>query len=396
MFETLAVAPPDPILGLIEAFQNDPRAIKINLGVGVYQDEQGCTPILASVKEAERRILVGETTKSYLGIGGHPTYGQLVQQLILGADEEAVRDGRAATLQTPGGTGALRVAADFLHQMVPGTRVWCSQPTWANHQAIFQAAGLETATYAYFEAERNALDFEAMLADLNHAQTGDVVLLHACCHNPTGIDPSPTQWQRIAKLVAAHRLLPLVDFAYQGFGDGLQEDAAGLRTLVRSGCELLVASSFSKNFGLYRERVGALTVVAGTPGQAEAARSQLQRAIRANYSNPPAHGAAIVQTVLEDAELRPQWEAEVAAMRGRIQDMRGLLVDTMRGQGVPRDFSFLREQRGMFSFSGLSPEQADELRQRHAIYMVRSGRINVAGITPANVGRLCAAIAQVL
>jgi len=385
MFETLAVAPPDPILGLIEAFQNDSRAIKINLGVGVYQDEQGGTPILASVKEAERRILVGETTKSYLGIGGHPTYGQLVQQLI-----------RAATLQAPGGTGALRVAADFLHQMFPGTRVWCSQPTWANHQAIFQAAGLETATYAYFAAERNALDFEAMLADLNHAQTGDVVLLHACCHNPTGIDPSPKQWQRIADLVAAHRLLPLVDFAYQGFGDGLQEDAAGLRTLVRSGCELLVASSFSKNFGLYRERVGALTVVAGTPGQAEAAGSQLQRAIRANYSNPPAHGAAIVQTVLEDAELRPQWETEVAAMRGRIQSMRRLLVDTMRGQGVPRDFSFLREQRGMFSFSGLSPEQADELRQRHAIYMVRSGRINVAGITPANVGRLCAAIAQVL
>ncbi|MCA9206171.1 MAG: aspartate/tyrosine/aromatic aminotransferase [Planctomycetales bacterium] len=393
MFENLTMAPPDAILGLTDAFKKDPNPNKINLSVGVYQDSTGKTPILESVKKAEEKLLATESNKSYLGIDGLPEYGQAVQRLLFG---DALEAGRAVTAQTPGGTGALRVAAEFIKQAQPNATVWCSKPTWANHPSVFEAAGLRVNSYPYIDAEGKGLDFDAMIAALRQVPAGDVVLLHACCHNPTGIDPTPEQWDEIGRVLAERRALPLVDFAYQGFGDGLREDATGLLRLLQSNAELLVCSSFSKNFGLYSERTGALTLVAADPQAAQIALSNVKRCIRANYSNPPKHGAAIVATVLSDEGLTKLWESEVTAMRDRINGMRRLFVDTLKARGVDRDFSFLLPQRGMFSFSGLSPVQVDELRSKHAVYIVGSGRINVAGMTEANMNPLCDAIADVL
>lgn len=396
MFERITPAPPDAILGLTVAFRNDPNPNKINLGVGVYKDAQGRTPVLHSVKRAEARILETEATKSYLDIDGSPAYAAAVQELLFGAGHEALASKRVVTAQTPGGTGALRVAADFIARVLPGRRVWISDPTWPNHPSIFRAAGLEVATYPYFDAARNGVNFEQMVATVAQIPAGDVLLLHGCCHNPTGSDLTPAQWSQIADLVAERKLLPLIDFAYQGFADGLREDAAGLLAMARPGCELLVASSFSKNFGLYNERIGALTVVAATESAAQSALSHVKQAIRANYSNPPAHGAAIVTTVLSDPELRAEWEGEVAEMRERINTMRHLFVETLNEKGVARDFSFIARQRGMFSFSGLNAAQVQALRDRYGIYVVGGGRINVAGMTEANMDYLCAAIADVL
>lgn len=397
MFETLDVAPPDSILGLSEAFRQDPNPHKINLSVGVYKDAQGNTPILASVKEAEQRILARETHKSYLAIEGLAEYDRFVGDLLFGRDHEIVQAKRATTLQTPGGTGALRVAADLLKRKFPKARVWHSRPTWANHPSVFQAADRPLDTYAYIDAAQTGLDFPAMLEGLRKIPVGDVVLLHACCHNPTGIDPTLEQWRQIAAVIAERNLLPLVDFAYQGFGDGLEADAAGLRELSRPGRELLVCSSFSKNFGLYCERVGALTIVAASQPAAEAALSHARVCVRVNYSNPPQHGAAIVATVLGDPGLRSQWEREVDGMRARIHAMRTRFVETMKGKTSKRDFSFIARQRGMFSYSGLTPMQVDELRTKHAIYVVtQGGRINVAGMTDGNMPRLCDSIAAVL
>ncbi|MCA9153253.1 MAG: aspartate/tyrosine/aromatic aminotransferase [Planctomycetales bacterium] len=393
MFENLTMAPPDAILGLTDAFKKDPNPNKINLSVGVYQDSTGKTPILESVKKAEEKLLATESNKSYLGIDGLPEYGQAVQRLLFG---DALETGRAVTAQTPGGTGALRVAAEFIKQAQPNATVWCSKPTWANHPSVFEAAGLRVNSYPYIDAEGKGLDFDAMIAALRQVPAGDVVLLHACCHNPTGIDPTPEQWDEIGRVLAERRALPLIDFAYQGFGDGLREDATGLLRLLQSNAELLVCSSFSKNFGLYSERTGALTLVAADPQAAQIALSNVKRCIRANYSNPPKHGAAIVATVLSDEGLTKLWESEVTAMRDRINGMRRLFVDTLKARGVDRDFSFLLPQRGMFSFSGLSPVQVDELRSKHAVYIVGSGRINVAGMTEANMNPLCDAIADVL
>ncbi len=396
MFETLPMAPPDPILGLAEAFRKDPNPAKIDLSAGVYRDATGKTPIFRAVKRAEERILRQETSKNYLSIQGSAEYAAAVQELLFGPEHEILTSQRVATAHTPGGTGALRVAGDFLKKMFPGKRIWVSQPTWPNHPGVFQAAGLEVKTYPYFDAATNSLAFDEMLAALRQIPEGDVVLLHACCHNPTGIDPTPEQWSQIADVIEERRLLPLVDFAYQGLGDGLREDARGLHTLCRPGCELLIASSFSKNFGLYNERVGALTIVASSPAAAEAALSQVKLCIRANYSNPPAHGAAIVTTIWNDPELRADWEAEVKEMRDRIHEMRSLFVETLADKGVRRDFSFIARQRGMFSFSGLTPEQVEILRQKYSIYIVSSGRINVAGMTAENMDRICQAIAEVL
>lgn len=396
MFEKLEMAPPDPILGIAEAFAKDPRTEKINLSVGVYKDANGRTPVLRTVKTAEERILAGETTKSYKPIDGDPVYNRLVQTLLFGDEHEVIRSRRAVTADTPGGTGGLRVAADYVHTVAPDATVWVSDPTWANHPNIFRSAGLRVATYPYFDPTRNTLDFKAFQAAIEKIPAGDVLLLHACCHNPTGVDPSPAEWQTIAEIVAARRILPLVDFAYQGFGDGLSEDAAGLRALLLPGVEALVSSSFSKNFGLYNERVGALTLVAGDAAAAAVALSHIKIVIRTNYSNPPAHGAAIVATILSDPELHREWEAELASMRDRINGMRARFVDTLREKGVERDFSFIREQRGMFSFSGLDRDQVARLRDEHAIYIVGSGRINVAGMTAENLPRLCDAIARVL
>jgi len=397
MFDSLPLAPPDAILGLSDAFKQDPNPRKINLSVGVYKDEQGNTPILACVKEAERRLLATEKSKGYLSIEGHPEYGTRVQELLFGPGHEVLGSRRAVTAQTPGGTGSLRVAADFLKKHFPQAKVWLSKPTWANHAAIFSAAGQQVESYAYIDAAGRGLDFSAMLAALNQIPAGDVVLLHACCHNPSGIDPTPEQWKEIATIVRERELLPLVDFAYQGFGEGIAEDAAGLRELSQPGRELLVCSSFSKNFGLYGERVGALTVVAANAEAAQRALSQVRISIRTNYSNPPAHGAAIVASVLGDPALRKQWEEELASMRERIHQMRRLFVETMRTKAPQRDFSFLESQKGMFSFSGLTNLQVDELRSKHSVYVVGSGgRINVAGMTRENMGPLCTAIAAVL
>jgi aspartate/tyrosine/aromatic aminotransferase len=396
VFEKLPMAPADVILGLTEAFKKDPNPKKINLGVGVYKDEQNRTPVLKSVKKAEEKLLAEETSKSYLSIPGSAAYANCVKRLLFGEGHEVLASGRAQTAQTPGGTGALRVAGDFIAQQFPGASVWVSSPTWANHNAIFEAAGLTVKTYPYYDAAGKCLDFEAMKAALSAAPAGDAVLLHGCCHNPSGIDPDDAQWKELAALTLEKGLLPLFDFAYQGFARGLDEDAAGLRAFCTAGRELLICSSFSKNFGLYNERVGAMTLVAANTGAAEAAFSHVEKAIRANYSNPPAHGGAIVSTILDTPELRALWIAELDEMRGRIRAMRELFVQTLKDKGVDRDFSFISAQNGMFSFSGLTKDQVEKLRADYAIYIVGSGRINVAGMTPANMGPLCEAIASVL
>jgi len=396
MFDSLTLAPPDPILGLTEAFKKDPNPNKINLGVGVYKDAKGRTPVLASVKRAEERLLAAEQTKNYLSIEGDPAFNTATQALLFGDDHPLVREGRVVTAQAPGGTGALRVAADFIASTLNARTVWLSDPTWPNHPNVFQAAGFKTATYPYFDKLTNGVNFDSMMAALNQIPAGDVVVLHGCCHNPTGVDFTPAQWEAVAEVLARRGLLPLVDFAYQGFADGLQEDARGLHILVKHCPNLLIASSYSKNFGLYNERVGALTLVAGTPGAAETALSHIKRVVRANYSNPPAHGAAIVATVLHDSELKLLWEDEVRQMRDRINTMRHLFVETLQEKGVKQDFSFIARQRGMFSFSGLTPEQVKALRDRYSIYIVGSGRISVAGMTEDNMDYLCSAIAAVL
>ncbi len=394
MLETLAAAPPDPILGLTDAFAQDPRADKVNLTIGVYRDEAGLTPILASVKQAEQRLLSDEKTKGYLGIDGLPEFRRLASELTLG---EWVAADRVAACQTPGGTGALRVAADFLAKQMPHARVWYSTPTWPNHISIFEATGLATTPYPYLAADRKSLDFPAMLDQLEReGRAGDILLLHACCHNPTGIDPTAEQWAAIAELAAQRGMLPLIDFAYHGFGDGLDEDRVAIAEISKCHSEFLVCSSFSKNFGLYSERVGAVLAVTADADVATRVASNIKATVRSNYSNPPRHGGAIVATILGDAHLRQQWLGELAHMRGRIHAMRTLFVQQMEQTGCGVDFSFLLNQRGMFSYSGLTPMQVDWLRANRGIYIVGSGRINVAGITPANVEALTAAIAQAL
>lgn len=396
MFERLEMAPPDAILGLTEAFKADPNPEKINLGVGVYKDAANKTPVLDSVKKAEERLLASQASKSYMPITGDSGYGAAVREMLFGADHEILQNRRAVTAHTPGGTGALRVASDFLAKHYPGATVWVSEPTWANHPAIFEAAGLKVKAYPYYDAAAKGLDFETMINAIGSIPEGDVVLLHACCHNPSGIDPDPAQWAAIAACMRERKLLPFIDFAYQGFADGLEEDTAGLRAFCVPGAEMLICSSFSKNFGLYCERTGALTLVAADEDTAQKAFSQIEKSIRANYSNPPAHGGAIVTTILADPELRALWEKELAEMRDRINGMRRLFVDTLKANGVDRDFSFITRQKGMFSFSGLDKDQVARLRKEYAIYIVGSGRINVAGMTGDNMDRLCTAIASVL
>jgi aromatic-amino-acid transaminase len=396
MFEKVVAAPADPILGLTEEFKKDPRTEKINLGVGIYKNEAGETPVLATVKKAEAALLESEKTKSYLTIEGTAEYGLAVQKLLFGDESEIVTQKLAKTAQAPGGTGALRVAGEFIKRQIGDVKVWISNPTWANHHGVFNAAGLETTQYSYYNSETKDKDFAAMLADLEQAQAGDIVLLHGCCHNPTGIDPTDKEWETLAKLVADKGLLPLFDFAYQGFAKGVEEDAQGLRTFAKYNKEILVASSFSKNFGLYNERVGAFTIVAGSTDVAETAFSQIKAIIRSIYSNPPAHGAAVVTYILNNAELRAEWENEVTEMRERIQEMRELFVTTLKAEGVKADFSFIERQNGMFSFSGLNKEQVARLKDELAIYIVGSGRISVAGMTKSNMGPLCRGIAAVL
>ncbi len=396
MFENIAAAPADPILGLNEKFLSDSRTDKINLGVGVYKDDSGNTPVLNSVKKAETRLLEVEDSKTYLGIPGSADYALAVQKLLFGADSSIIASGRAKTAQTPGGTGGLRLAAELISRQIGATRVWVSDPTWANHIGIFQAAGLEVSHYTYYDSEAHDIDFEAMLVDLGQASAGEVVLLHGCCHNPTGIDPDREQWARLARLCSTRGLLPLFDFAYQGFARGLEEDAGGLRLFAEQCDEIMVASSFSKNFGIYGERTGAFTLVAGNAEVAATVFSQVKSIIRVIYSNPPKHGSALVAAILTDVDLRAEWEAELTAMRERIQKMRSLLVATLDSKGVKQDFSFIERQNGMFSFSGLSRDQVLKMRDDSGVYAVDSGRFNVAAMTTGNMDSLCDAIAAVI
>ncbi|KAF0093761.1 MAG: putative aromatic amino acid aminotransferase [Puniceicoccaceae bacterium 5H] len=392
-FAAISVAPPDPILGLTEAFKADPNPNKINFGVGVYLDDKGRNTTLQVVKAAEQRLWEAEPSKNYLPIAGDAQYGELTRQLL--TEGVSVPPGQAS-LQTPGGTGALRVVADFLAHNLDRPTVWMPGPTWPNHPKVFNTAGLPTKTYRYFDSAHNSLDFEGMLADLQNVPQGDVVLLHGCCHNPTGIDPTPAQWQQIAQVLKDRDLLGIVDIAYQGFGDGLHEDAVAVRTLLEAHVELLVCQSFSKNFGLYNERVGALHLFSSEGDSAHRALSQLKVIVRTNYSNPPAHGALVVRTILADDQLRQQWQQELAGMRARINGIRSQFAEALNAAGVGRDFSFLTRQRGMFSLTGLNLEQVDRLRREDGLYMVGNGRINVAGLTPSNLPIAVKAIARVL
>ncbi|MFK3763808.1 amino acid aminotransferase [Serratia ureilytica] len=396
MFEKITAAPADPILGLTDIFRADARPNKINLGIGVYKDETGKTPVLTSVKKAEQYLLENETTKNYLGIEGIPAFASCTQELLFGKESPIVADRRARTAQTPGGTGGLRVAADFIANQTSAKRIWISNPSWPNHKNVFSAVGLEVLEYAYYDAANHALDFDGLLNSLKQAQAGDVVLFHGCCHNPTGIDPTPEQWAQLAELSVANGWLPLFDFAYQGFANGLEEDAQGLRIFAAKHKELIVASSYSKNFGLYNERVGACTIVAADAETSDRAFSQVKAAIRANYSNPPSHGAAVVATILGNDALRAMWEQELTDMRQRIHRMRQLFVNTLQEKGAQQDFSFIIQQNGMFSFSGLTKEQVLRLREEFGVYAVNSGRVNVAGMTPDNMAPLCEAIVAVL
>jgi len=396
MFERIAAAPADPILGLADLFRADDRPNKINLGIGVYKDETGKTPVLTSVKKAEQYLLENETTKNYLSIDGIADFGRCTQELLFGADSALISGHRARTAQTPGGTGALRIAADFIATQTSAKRIWVSNPSWPNHKNVFAAAGLEVCEYDYYDAARHTLDFNGLVNSLSAAQAGDIVLFHGCCHNPTGIDPTAAQWAQLAELSLAKGWLPLFDFAYQGFARGLEEDAEGLRAFAASHQELIVCSSYSKNFGLYNERVGAFTLVAADATVVDTAFSQVKATIRANYSNPPAHGAAVVATILDNSALRALWEQELTSMRERIQRMRQLFVNTLQEKGAKGDFSFIINQNGMFSFSGLTKDQVVRLREEFGVYAVNSGRVNVAGMTPDNMSQLCEAIVAVL
>lgn len=396
MFERVIKAPADPILGLTEAFNAESRDGKVNLGVGVFKNEQGVTPVLDTVKEAERRLLETETSKGYLAIGGDAEYGRQVQALLFGGESNIIKNHLACTAQTPGGTGALRVAGEFMASQLGVETIWVSNPTWANHQSVFQRAGLNVRNYRYYHPETHSLDFEGMLEDLRNINKPDAVLFHGCCHNPTGVDPTPEQWQQLAEIAAEKKFVVLFDFAYQGFASGMDEDAYGLRTFAEAIPEIMVANSFSKNFGLYNERVGAFTLVGSARTVAEDAFSQVKALIRANYSNPPAHGAKVVATILTDDQLRQNWIGEVAEMRDRINGLRTAMVAALKAANAPKDFSFIEQQKGMFSFTGLTPDQVSKLREEHAIYIVGSGRINVAGLSSSNVDRVCASIAEVM
>ena len=389
-------APADPILGLTEAFKQDTHPDKINLGVGVYQDATGQTPVLESVKRAETFLLEHEHSKSYLSIPGVPELATETQTLLFGDAHPIITGQRAKTAQTPGGTGALRVAADFLKRATDNRTVWLSDPSWANHRTIFEAAGFTVRDYRYYDASIQGLDEAGFMADLEAMGQGDTLILHGCCHNPSGIDLTKAAWARVAEVAKTKELICLVDFAYQGFGEGLEEDRAGLHVLLDAGLSVLIASSYSKNFGLYNERIGAITVVEEDTESTLNAFSHIQAAIRAIYSSPPAHGGKIVATILGQPELKTLWMRELADMRARIKSMRQAFVTGMADRNTGVDFEFINHQQGMFSFSGLTKAQVEQLREDNHIYIVGSGRINVAGITPANIDPLCDAIAKVL
>lgn len=396
MFQHLEPYAGDPILSLNEAFGRDPRADKVNLSIGIYFDDAGRIPVLASVREAEARLLAQGGSKSYLPIEGSAAMRQQVQALLFGASHEVLKSSRVATLQTVGSSGGLKVAADFLRRWLPDSAVWVSDPTWDNHRAMFEGAGLAVHTYPYFDAATGGLRFDAMCEALQTLPRGSVVLLHACCHNPTGVDLSAEQWRTLAPLLRSRGLLPFLDLAYQGYGDGIEEDAYAVRLLAQDGQPFIVANSFSKSMSVYGERAGALSVICGDAAEADLVLGQLRATVRRNYSSPGLHAAGIVSRVLGEPDLRAQWEAEVAAMRQRIAAMRQQLHAALSARSPGRDFAYFISQRGMFSYTGLSPAQVDTLREAHGVYLVRSGRLCVAGLNSGNVERTAAAIAAVL
>jgi aromatic-amino-acid transaminase len=395
-FSDVSLAPADPILGLTEAFVADKNPNKVNLGVGVYQDGSGKVPVLSVVREAERRWYEKEDSKAYLPIDGLVSYRQQVQNLLFGRDSALVKDGRVVTAQALGGTGALKLGADFLKRFLPQSELYISKPSWENHRALFEAAGFTVKEYSYYDPTTHGLDFEGMRASLGRLPENAIVVLHACCHNPTGVDLTAAQWQEIVGIVKARSLVPFIDFAYQGFGDGLEEDAVAVRTFAAAGMPFLIASSFSKSFSLYRERVGAVCFVTKDADEAKRVTSQLKRVVRTNYSNPSSHGGQIVAMVLGDPELAARWEVELAEMRTRIQNMRKLFVQKLGERGIKRDFSFIANQKGMFSYSGLELEAVRRLRSDFGIYIVDSGRICVAAMNEKNIGPVADAIAKVL
>ncbi len=395
MFEHVDIYPGDPILTLNETFIADPRAGKINLGIGVYLNEESKLPVMGAVAKAETALLAKPAIRPYLPMEGSPAYRKQVQLLLFGADSAALAEQRVATAQTVGGSGALKVGADFLSVYFNKAQVWICDPTWDNHRAIFAGAGFKVNSYPYYSAATQHVDFAAMKAALEAAPAGDVVVLHACCHNPTGADLSEAQWRELAHTVRSRKLLPFFDIAYQGFGDGIAEDAFAIRHFVAEGIPLLVASSFSKNFSLYGERCGSLSVVCADAQQATNVLGQLKSAIRRNYSSPPTHGARIVAAVLETPELAADWSAELDAMRGRIKAMREGLYAQLHALRPERDFDYLLKQSGMFSYTGLTVAQVRKLRDESAIYLLESGRVCIAALTPQTLAPVAAAIAKV-
>jgi aromatic-amino-acid transaminase len=395
LFAAVEMAPRDPILGLSEQFNADPNPAKVNLGVGVYYDADGKLPLLQCVQAAEKMMIEAPKARGYLPIDGIAAYDKAVQGLVFGADSEPVKSGRVATVQAVGGTGGLKIGADFLKRLNPNAKVLISDPSWENHRALFESAGFVVENYPYYDAARRDVDFPAMLAALGNAAPGTVVVLHACCHNPTGYDITPAQWTQVIAAVKARGLVPFLDMAYQGFGEGIAEDGAVIGSFVAAGLDFFVSTSFSKSFSLYGERVGALSVVCESKDSAERVLSQLKRVIRTNYSNPPTHGAQVVSMVLTTPALRTMWEGELATMRVRIKQMREALQTKLAAAGVKQDMSFITRQKGMFSYSGLNKEQMQRLRNEFGIYGVDSGRICVAALNGKNIDAVVAAIAKV-
>ncbi len=396
LFSAVELAPRDPILGLNEAFNADARATKVNLGVGVYTNEDGKIPLMRAVREAEKARVESALPRGYLPIEGIAAYDASVQKLLLGDASPLIAAGRVVTAQALGGTGALKIGADFLKRLNPNAKVAISDPSWENHRALFESAGFEVVAYPYYDAATHGVNFEGMLAALNSYAPGTVVVLHACCHNPTGVDLDDAQWAQIVEVVKARSLVPFLDIAYQGFGDGIDADAAAVRLFAAAELNVFVSSSFSKSFSLYGERVGALSIIADSKEEGARVLSQLKRVIRTNYSNPPTHGASVVATVLGTPALRAMWEEELGEMRDRIRAMRNGLVERLKVAGVTRDFSFVNAQRGMFSYSGLNAAQVDRLREEFGIYAVSTGRICVAALNTRNIDAVANAVAQVL